>query len=834
MNQKGLIIKSIIFLFLLVNISNLFGQNQFDTLFIREVGKGVHHFYVEEKNVPWTLNVLKIDLKQTDLKIESVMANDVIAGLERTSSMSARYDEDSHYMIGGINADFFDYSGLPVGAQVREGELITSPYPRSAIGLDDSYNPFINVLSLQSQLITKNGSRTINGINRIRDADHLTFYNSYFGNSTGTNIYGSEVSIRPISEWRVNDSVFCVVTNKTSGVGNNTITEGNAVLSGHGSSKTFIDENIEVEDTIIIYHKLHNALDKTITTVGGFPKIVTDGENCALDCYAEEGGSNNFATARHPRTAAGYSENGNYLYLITVDGRQTISKGMSLPELADFMVGIGVHRGLNLDGGGSTTMVVRNQVANSPSDAGGERSVSNALFVVSTAPKGDLSQIRLNTEFAKVFSDSTYQFSTGGFDDNFNSIPINSGEVTYSVINDIGTISTDGIFRAGSESDTGFVIAEYQGLFDTSLVVVNSIVRIELAPQTSVTDTSTSINFEVKSFDLNGYEIKLKNSQYYWQVTDESIGSIDSAGIFNGFKTGETKVIATFGTVSDTASVKIELGSGVQLLDSFENLEGWSLTGENIDTSTSSIIHDSGNSTNGSYSLGLNYSFTYQNGVINWAYLNKIFQIFGIPENISIDILSDDKKHTAAFIVSNNNEEEFALLMNKPIDSSEKFDTLFSDFEDPVILTENAVFHFPLTIIKIAFILGSDREAGTIYNGKITIDNLRLVYPDAIVSVYENESLPNEFELYQNYPNPFNPTTTIEYKIPNETSNGDAKVSLKIFDVLGREVSVLVNQIQASGFYSVKFDASNLSSGTYYYQLISGNQIQTNKMMLLK
>ena len=124
--------------------------------------------------------------------------------------------------------------------------------------------------------------------------------------------------------------------------------------------------------------------------------------------------------------------------------------------------------------------------------------------------------------------------------------------------------------------------------------------------------------------------------------------------------------------------------------------------------------------------------------------------------------------------------------MNKPIDSSEKFDTLFSDFEDPVVLTENAVFHFPLTIKKIAFILGSDRTAGTIYNGNIAIDNLRLIYPDAIVSIQDNRSLPNEFKLYQNYPNPFNPSTIINYTIP-KTSN----VRLEVFDLLGRKLLTL-------------------------------------------
>lgn len=846
--QKIILLISI----LLINVFNLFGQNQFDTLFIREVGTGIHHIYIEENNVPWTLNVLKINLKSSDLKIESVLGNDKIPVLERTSSMSARYDKDSHFIVGAINADFFNYNGRPVGMQIREGEVITPPDNWSAIGFDNTFLPFIERLSLQSEVLTKNGNRSINGINKTRDADQLILYNSYFGNTTATNIYGSEVTVQPLDRWYANDSTKCVVTSKISSQGNSIINKGEAVLSGHGIAKTFIDSSIEVGDTLIIYHHINNGLDKITTLVGGYPKIISNGENCALDCFAEEGGSNSFATARHPRTAAGFSENRDYLYFVTVDGRQAISKGMSLPELADFMVGIGVYRGVNLDGGGSTTMVVRGAVVNSPSDAGGERSVANSLMVVSTAPKGELSQIRLNTEFAKVFSDSTYNFSANGFDENFNLIPINTANIIYSATENIGSISSDGFFTAAPVSDTGFVIAEYEGMKDSALVVINSVVKLVLSPFYSITDTSARISFNVKSFDLNGYELGFDNNTFEWSVTDNSVGVIDSAGNFYGLKPGTTKVIIKWRNVSDTAEVKVELGSGIELLDSFENINRWTLTGENIDTITSNIQISNEYATIGDNSLMLNYSFTYQNGVNNWAYLNNDFPIYGIPDNISLDVMGNNYSHTAAFIVTNYSGDEFALLMNKKIDKQNVFDTLYANFDKPIALTENATFHFPLTITKIALILGSDRVHGNTYEGIIYLDNLRLVYPDAVVSVEEYQIQPDQFVLYQNYPNPFNPSTTIKYTIPQVSVKRNAvslqnnerfgeslyKVTLKIYDILGREVATLLNKEQQPGTYEVKFDASSakkeISSGIYIYKLSAGQFMSAKKMILLK
>ena len=105
---------------------------------------------------------------------------------------------------------------------------------------------------------------------------------------------------------------------------------------------------------------------------------------------------------------------------------------------------------------------------------------------------------------------------------------------------------------------------------------------------------------------------------------------------------------------------------------------------------------------------------------------------------------------------------------------------------------------------------------------------------------------PTEFHLYQNYPNPFNPTTTIKYTIPADLfplpgelapiyrGVGGGLVTLKIYDILGREVATLVNEQQRPGIYNVKLDASGLASGVYYCRLQTGSYSETRKMVLLR
>jgi hypothetical protein len=89
--------------------------------------------------------------------------------------------------------------------------------------------------------------------------------------------------------------------------------------------------------------------------------------------------------------------------------------------------------------------------------------------------------------------------------------------------------------------------------------------------------------------------------------------------------------------------------------------------------------------------------------------------------------------------------------------------------------------------------------------------------------------LPGRFGLAQNYPNPFNPSTTISYELPLQNF-----VVMKVFDVLGREIATLVNEVKAAGRHQVLFDAANLPSGTYFYRLQTANDIQTRHMVLIR
>ena len=115
--------------------------------------------------------------------------------------------------------------------------------------------------------------------------------------------------------------------------------------------------------------------------------------------------------------------------------------------------------------------------------------------------------------------------------------------------------------------------------------------------------------------------------------------------------------------------------------------------------------------------------------------------------------------------------------------------------------------------------------------GWIVGDNgLILKYTTPVfVDEKESSSTPNQFILEQNFPNPFNPTTTIQYSIPQS-----GNVQLKIYNLLSEEIATLVDDYKDAGRYEVRFDAYNLSSGIYYYRIISGSIVQIRKMVLIR
>ncbi len=154
--------------------------------------------------------------------------------------------------------------------------------------------------------------------------------------------------------------------------------------------------------------------------------------------------------------------------------------------------------------------------------------------------------------------------------------------------------------------------------------------------------------------------------------------------------------------------------------------------------------------------------------------------------------------------------------------------------EEPLGCSEAGALNLSGDAVYYAYLGGNDP-----YQTFIACNNCGHCHEQTITLVYgncdnnsnnsNNTSSPYEYSLKQNFPNPFNPNTTISFSIAKS-----GNVNLVVCDVLGKEVSVLVNEFKSAGGYDINFDASALSSGIYFYTLTSGDFTETKKMFLIK
>lgn len=802
-----------------------------DALTDRSVGPGIIHHHEFIAAGPWHIHILEIDLSDTMNTLETVKADNAIAGYETTSSMANRSDFAGHTVIGAINGDFFASGGVTIGAQIINGTLLRRPYPRSVFALTDTKKPFTDIVTFAAQLI-KNDSLTlsINGINEVRNENQLVLYNHYFGARTGTNQWGAEIQVQYLTEPSgPNSPIIAVVTAKDSimetGHGNMSIPANmGAILSGHGSARDFINSSIFIGDTLTISLNLPPSTEALKELIGGTPRLVRNG-NRSVEWEAESVGSA-FAYDRHPRTAVGFNADSTVVYFFTVDGRQGgYSVGMSLFELADYMLEWGVYQGVNLDGGGSTAMVVRGDVVNSPSDAGGERSVANALMAVSKAPVGPLAFINLPWEETFTPVETHLQFYVHGTDIYYNPVPVADASLTWSCDANVGSISSTGLFSAAATEQDGYVYVSQGDIHDTTLIHITDIATLTLQPNPVVLQIDETQIMTATARDAFGNQMQVDSDSYTWWITP-GLASISSTGLVTAENIGIGSIEATFHET--TASVPLMVGSSTSvILDNFDNTNNFIMSGAVINLSSCSFVADTEQYISAPSSGKLNYSLA--TGGTSALYLDCAIPISGTPESVSIQVYGDNSGHWIRGEFKNSNNEKFVLNFT---DADPGINWNNEWREISVLLSEavphwgnpNAILSFPLTWTKIYLAETDDnsKDSGSIY-----FDDFKVYFISSGVTDRLQLS-PKNFHLEDHYPNPFNASTRFRFSIQRA-----GMLELRLYSLDGREVDSLKQEV-SPGSLILNWEANNLPSGVYLFKATLGNQELSGKCLLVK
>jgi exopolysaccharide biosynthesis protein len=368
---------------LCVSAVQIFGQEW------KTVHDGVEHAQVtkEISGLNVKINLLRLDLKKVRLDVHHAM--DAAIGTEKTSSIATR-----HGAVAAINAGFFRldgsiFAGDAAGVLQIDGGYISEPQNgRVALFLindpnrtgPDKSGIHIRHFSFRPYLAIGKGEITVDGIHREPKANELIRFTPEFGRTTLTSPGGMEVVVRK-------GRIFRILDNGES----TAIPEDGFVVSASGKAADELKKLVKFNRRVRVMSSHTVRLDGsegfynsgTLAALAdditnGVPQLIKNGK---IDItWEQEKASRAFVEMRHPRTAVAKLKDGKFL-MITVDGRSEASGGISLYDLADYLLSLGAVDAMNLDGGGSTTMFLDGKVVNTPSDKEGERKIGDAILV---------------------------------------------------------------------------------------------------------------------------------------------------------------------------------------------------------------------------------------------------------------------------------------------------------------------------------------------------------------------------------------------------------------------------------------------------------------------
>ncbi len=761
---------------------------------------------------------LVADLKNPWLKYEVVLSGDTLTGLERPSAMAARKSYAGHKLFSGTNGDFYDTGsqlGLSVNGSMVKGEISRS-FPgstRPLFGINETKKPFIDIMKYSGSLKTGTTTTVIDNVNTARGENQLILFNSFRGKNTGSNEYGTEVIIR-IKEgnnWRVNNKITGVVEevriNKTGA----SIPKGKAVLSAHGTKAAVLNTlNIgdEVEVTLNVNLPNSTNLYPALTeAVGGDRWILRNSTYYGTNW-----------TDRHPRTCIGFSQDSARVIQMVIDGRWDASNGVTTYQCADIIKLAGAANALNLDGGGSSAMIVQGAPVNRTSD-GNERAVSNGIFTVSTAPAGNCTSVnllpdKLNVQFGESTRFYVVQYNEYG---DVHDWKTNNG-VNFSIKGNIGTINSSGVFTANGEGGTAWIIAEANGAKDSTFVTMRDIKRINIRQKLLVIDNRNPYLYKVSAYDASDKETTLPNHLLQWKILDEKIGKISEEGVFTGLQNGKTKIIGRFNeNIADTVDVSVEIGENNVTLDDFSDAASWvwnsnegyvdNVTLKNVDINNEKLLE-------------VIYSFTYKNRTA-FVLLQKDLLVYGMPDSVELTVKFPKNRYSLFYTT----QVSGAGMFTDPFThdgTMKKFPSLFADLSQEL---------YPATVktLRLQIERMAAYKSSTVYTDTIYLKSLNVIYPTKTQTGIGYTKKPSsDLKIF---PSPANDIIRIVAETPEVVTNYE----ISIFNLAGQKMLTEMNKTSVTGIlFDKNLMIDNFPDGLYILKLKLNDKTYHNSFLVKK
>lgn len=517
-------------------------------------------------------DLLKVDLAAGSVKPDYINAGKVASASPLTEQA------DPRRAVAAVNGDYFDINNSSApqgGAKKLDGTVVKGPNPghHNAVGVTGDNLGRITSMFLEGSVTLPSGPVKLDGLNQFAiPANGVTAFTPLWGDYTRSRVTGGATSVREIV---TRDGIVESVAT-TAGAGQ--LDDGQLAIVGRGTGATAL-ATAKVGDRVSVDYSLRNDGDNLTMAISGNTMLLKDG---AVLPQTDR--------AIHPRTAIGFDADGSTMFVLTVDGRMAASRGMTYAETGTFLKEVGADDAINLDGGGSSTMLAREagetdlDVENQPSD-GHLRSVPDGIGLFAEAGSGQVRGMRLvttsdeeNADLVRVFPGLSRQLTALGHDETY--APVDASPA-YRAQGE-ATISTTGLLRAAAPGDV-VATAQIGGIKeDLALTVLGPLERLRPSvDKVSILNPAQPSTFRVIGADANGFETPLETGDVVLEH-DQALVDITGEGVdFTvrakpGVTTGAVVVKASVNGV--VTHVPVAIGSVSTTLSTFDEAATWRFT----------------------------------------------------------------------------------------------------------------------------------------------------------------------------------------------------------------------------------------------------------------
>ena len=679
----------------------------FERIIEEPVGMGVNYRMIQRLTERgWvTAHVLVVDLKNPYTEIKTLTPEN-LSQRESVLTMAQRSGA-----LGAINGDFYatDIMSFPIGPTVKDGRFLKQPTLTETMGvfsITKSGQLHIDRWTYKGEAVNSQGGRV--------NISHINIATRSYNN--GIILYTPEFGKELLSNVKdFNGVLIKVKDNEVIGIestdGDLSIPIGGYVLFGINENASTLKDNFPLGSRVMLNFATTPNWHNISSAIGGGAILLKDG---TIPAFTHN------LTGRHPRSAVAF--NNDNLFLVVVDGRIQSSIGMTQEELAKFLLeDLGAKNALNLDGGGSSTLVgtplaiQQLEVLNGVPTA---RNVVNGLGIFQNTPMDPvLRHLFFKDKELTMAPGITYPIDIKGYNKYLKDLNIITSGITFNLS------GIRGVFSEGSFTPSGPGVGKVKGVYkgisaEQRVKVIGEPIGIEITPMSRVLDFGSKLNLEVWVVDSNGFKASVPSGNITW-VISEGIGSITEEGLFTAGTLASTgKITAQVGNLKGTAVVAI--GYTEKALAGFEE-EGITFIGFPMEVGGSfNRVSDRALAKEGSFSGQLSYDFSRGEGT-RAAYMvfpNGGLEIPGNPSGLKLWVygMGLGDPWLRSFILDGEGKRHTVDLVSKV------------DWIGWRELTVNLPSNLPRPL-KLERIYAVETDPAKRYWGSLFIDNIRSIYP---------------------------------------------------------------------------------------------------------